>query len=538
MFRVAALVVSLVLFGFTALPGIGCGVSCAGAGTIWQAAFPAEPDGSGHQAGRAALDKDGNIILSGFVEGKNGNYDCLTLKYAPDGKLLWSRTYDYSWYDVGFAATTGRDGSVYVACASHDLENPGDMALHVYYTDYVLLKYTPDGELVFDVAASGFRKNNEPSDIAAGGDGSIYLTGSAKVTTDTYSVYYTVKFSPSGELLWEKVEDWGVDARATAIAKDSQGNMLVTGYYKDPVNGNDDIRTLRYSPSNGKTLMDKTFIPPDFSNGEEAHDIAVLSDDGFVVTGYTSYGGGNTLTVAFTPDGETLWDETYQGASVQNKGRAVGIGQDGRTFVLANMLPSGEGSPVIIVYDGEGRLEQGVTLDYGGLAVTATDLLAAPDGELIAAATEAARTGAPSIILKRVEPPPPPRIVSLRGADVFAGNSRLTLFRPAMPMLRTILLTRRDVSGGSGQNGTVYEAKAAAAPDGYEYRFYVSRSTPLKWEPVTDYTPVNCWYAPPGETGKLTGVMVHARAAGSELRYEASCAINLAMADNSKKGGH
>jgi hypothetical protein len=537
LFRVAALVVSLVLFGFTALPGIGRGVSCAGAGTIWQAAFPAEPDGSGHQAGRAALDKDGNIILSGFVEGKNGNYDCLTLKYAPDGKLLWSRTYDYSWYDVGFAVTTGRDGSVYVACASHDLENPGDMALHVYYTDYVLLKYTPDGELVFDVAASGFRKNNEPSDIAAGGDGSIYLTGSAKVTTDTYSVYYTVKFSPSGELLWEKVEDWGVDARATAIAKDSQGNMLVTGYYKDPVNGNDDIRTLRYSPSNGKTLMDKTFIPPDFSNDEEAHDIAVLSDDGFVVTGYTSYGGGNTLTVAFTPDGETLWDETYQGASVQNKGRAVGIGQDGRTFVLANMLPSGEGSPVIIVYDGEGRLEQGVTLDYGGLAVTATDLLAAPDGELIAAATEAARTGAPSIILKRVEPPPP-RTVSLRGADVFAGNSRLTLFRPAMPMLRTILLTRRDVSGGSGQNGTVYEAKAAAAPDGYEYRFYVSRSTPLKWEPVTDYTPVNCWYAPPGETGKLTGVMVHARAAGSELRYEASCAINLAMADNSKKGGH
>lgn len=426
----------ITLLCISGLTGAGYAAGLSGR-TVWEARFPAEQDDTGRQATGLAADPDGNIIVSGYVEGKDGNYDALVLKYSPDGKLLWSRVYDYSWHDVGHAAASGHDGEVYIADTSQDLENPVDKYLNVYSTEYVALRYGPDGILVFDVASKGYGRNCEPADIAVDGEGSIYLTGYATVQTRAYTVYYTVKFSAGGELVWEKPEDWGVDAKGVAIALDPYGNVLVTGYMMDPINQNNDIRTLKYSPDTGHTLMDKTYRSLELQEDEKAADMAVLPDGGFVVTGGTTVlPGGTTLTVAYGPDGSVAWASPYSGAGGPNSGAAVSMDQYGRTYVLA-ATPEDEGvsGVSLLVYDTDGNPPTALPVEFGGARVQPADITAAQDGDIIIAVNELPDRGVASIRLMRAGALPPPGRPEPTGAQLLDKRTRISLFWPAMPMV-------------------------------------------------------------------------------------------------------
>lgn len=430
----------ITLLCMTLLPGAGyaAGLSGLSGRTVWEARFPAEPDDTGRQATGLAADPDGNIVVSGYVEGKDGNYDALVLKYKPDGALLWSRAYDYSWHDVGYAAAAGHDGEVYIADTSQDLENPVDKYLNVYSAEYVALRYGPDGKLVFDAASHGYGRNCEPADIAVDGEGNIYLTGYATVPTGSYTVYYTVKFSASGELAWEKPEDWGVDARAVAIALDPDGNALVTGYMMDSINQNNDIRTLKYSPDTGRTLMDKTYRSLELQEDEKAADMAVMPDGGFVVTGgTTALPGGTTLTVAYGPDGSAAWASPYAGADGPNSGAAVCMDQYGRAYVLA-ATPEDEGvsGVSLLVYDTDGITSSALPVEFGGARVQPADIITVQNGDIIVAVNELPDRGVASIRLMRIGALPPPGRKEPSGAQLLDGRTRISLFWPAMPMAR------------------------------------------------------------------------------------------------------
>ena len=75
---------------------------------------PAHGSDHGHDV---KTDAAGNVFVTGWIETTTGNPDFYTVKYSPDGDLLWGNTYAGSatGTDYGYALTLDPSGNVYVA---------------------------------------------------------------------------------------------------------------------------------------------------------------------------------------------------------------------------------------------------------------------------------------------------------------------------------------------------------------------------------------------------------------------------------------
>jgi len=81
--------------------------------------------------------------VTGWIETETGNEDCHTVKYSPQGDLLWENTYAGSptGTDYGYALTLDPNGNVYVAGFGNGT-NPATF-------DIFVLKYDADGNSVW-----------------------------------------------------------------------------------------------------------------------------------------------------------------------------------------------------------------------------------------------------------------------------------------------------------------------------------------------------------------------------------------------------
>ena len=125
--------------------------------------------------------------------------------------------------------------------------------------------------------------------LALDGQGNVYVTGQS-MGSGTDNDYATRKYSPSGQLLWAKRYNGPAnsDDSAWALALDSQGNVYVTGHSMGSGTGYD-YATLKYSPS-GQLLWTKRYNGP--GNGNDSANALALGSQGTVyVTGYSTGSG-------------------------------------------------------------------------------------------------------------------------------------------------------------------------------------------------------------------------------------------------------
>ena len=74
---------------------------------------PAHGSDHGHDV---ETDSAGNVFVTGWIETTTGNHDSHTVKYSPNGDLLWANTYAGSatGTDYGYALAVDPSGNVYV----------------------------------------------------------------------------------------------------------------------------------------------------------------------------------------------------------------------------------------------------------------------------------------------------------------------------------------------------------------------------------------------------------------------------------------
>ncbi|MEO6694781.1 MAG: hypothetical protein ABIY50_10900, partial [Ignavibacteria bacterium] len=65
-----------------------------------------------------AIDDSDNVYVTGGSEINNLNYNIVTLKYAPDGKVIWTRSFDGGAWDYGTDIEVDGDGNVYIVGAA------------------------------------------------------------------------------------------------------------------------------------------------------------------------------------------------------------------------------------------------------------------------------------------------------------------------------------------------------------------------------------------------------------------------------------
>jgi hypothetical protein len=247
-------------------------------------------DGSGHSAQLAnavAVDRDGNVFMTGGWFNQNTSFDYVTFKYSSAGVLLWTNRYDGPAHgpDHSTAIKTDKSGNVFVTGYSASFDGP---------YDYATVKYSGAGVPLWTnrLEAPG---SLQAVAMAVDGNGNVFVTG----YTDTFSVnpdYVTVGYSNSGVPLWTNLYNGLGNSNdfASGIAVDGSGNVYVTGRSQG-VAGDDDYATLKYSGA-GELLWTRRYNGPD--SYDDATALAVTTNGTVFVTGTSD---GLPTTIAYAP---------------------------------------------------------------------------------------------------------------------------------------------------------------------------------------------------------------------------------------------
>lgn len=145
--------------------------------------------------GAIAIDKNGNVYVTGTDQTFPYFYDYRTVKYNANGKQLWTAKYDgpSSGNDFANAIAVDNNGNVYVTGQSQDKA--------IFYWDIATVVYSSSG---VQKAVARFNGTKDSDDvayaIALDNSGNVYVAGSTtnkQTSTDFTTIKYRVPASAS-----------------------------------------------------------------------------------------------------------------------------------------------------------------------------------------------------------------------------------------------------------------------------------------------------------------------------------------------------
>ncbi|MEO8211376.1 MAG: SBBP repeat-containing protein, partial [bacterium] len=327
-----------------------------------------------------AIDKEGNIYLAGYSEGKGTGKDFLTIKYSDKGEVIWSQRFAGIGFateseDAAKAIVADDNGNVYVTGYSSlgragvdfctikynakgheewvsyfsglgNIEDSYDEATSIATdgggsiyvagnstggangSDICILKYDESGNQVWASIFNGTANGNDYAvSVKADKQGFVYVAGTTEGIT-TGKDYFTAKYSKSGDPEWVETYN-GVekkflinDDEASALDVDGSGNVYVTGYSYAAITGKD-FCTVKYN-SAGKIewvsrIDNSEKMPISLLFDDEAKAIAVSTSGEVYVTGKTSNAqlGSDYFTVKIGSKGKELWRRLFNSETIE-----------------------------------------------------------------------------------------------------------------------------------------------------------------------------------------------------------------------------
>jgi len=120
-------------------------------------------------AGEIKVGPDGAIYVAGYTETNIGWFDFLIYKLTPEGQLEWQRNYDYVADDDSVTGLSlDRFGNAYITGYSYG----GDGCM-----DWVTMKYNPEGALIWTARHSTFDEDDQSYDITVNSLGDVFVAG-------------------------------------------------------------------------------------------------------------------------------------------------------------------------------------------------------------------------------------------------------------------------------------------------------------------------------------------------------------------------
>ena len=120
------------------------------------------------------------------------------------------------------------------------------------------------------------------------------------------------KLDSKGNLLWEKKFGGSRHDRFRGIRQTSDGRYVVAGTTTSKGAGAGDVRIMKLN-TKGNIIWDKVYGG---KGNDWAFSLALTSDEGYVVTGYTKSKGAGSMDIwvlKLDVNGDLLWDKTFGG---------------------------------------------------------------------------------------------------------------------------------------------------------------------------------------------------------------------------------
>ncbi|MCY7361064.1 MAG: SBBP repeat-containing protein [Ignavibacteria bacterium] len=187
-----------------------------------------------HNSKFVQVDDSGNVYVSGTVAGPMYYDDYGTVKYNSSGIQQWSRTYAGSanFIDQIWGMAIDNIGNVYVTGYSTEIGTG---------YDYTTIKYNSTGEQIW-LRRYNYGLNDNPMDMKIDNFGNVYITGQSVGNGTNYD-FATVKYDSSGNQKWVTRYNYGnqSDDESRVIVVDNNGSIYVTGL------SNENCVTIKYT---------------------------------------------------------------------------------------------------------------------------------------------------------------------------------------------------------------------------------------------------------------------------------------------------
>jgi hypothetical protein len=275
-----------------------------------------------------------------YVTGNSGasaDTDIRTAAYAPDGTLLWSKTYNgpQNGGDQSRGITLGPGGLVYV---TGNTPGPGSWARVL-----VLAYDAATGNLVKSFEyTSGSGNSEHGGSIAVDTAGTIFVGGG---TTGDGGDALVLAFEPNGQLRWKRTWDgaaWGPYSQDTALevlmAPDGNPVVMIHGVMASL---HPDYVVIKYAAATGATVWEASW---GVAGGDYPRDMEIDEQGDVYVTGTGIESQDKFSTIKLDgSDGGLVW-QAYDWTGYHNGVAALALDGKGGVYVTGGVDPDGDES--------------------------------------------------------------------------------------------------------------------------------------------------------------------------------------------------
>ena len=229
-----------------------------------------------------------------------------------EGDIVWNKTFSGSLNSSADSIQQTSDGGYIVAGEIYSLSAGG--------YDVCVLRLDSRGNLLWDKKFGEFEKDERVADVQQTIDGGYILAGMEKRTIvpgqteskggEEHACVW--KLDANGNLLWDKKFGGSRHDRFRGIRQISDGAYVVAGTTTSKGAGAGDVRIMKLDPK-GNIIWDKVYGG---KGNDWAFSLALTSDDGYAVTGYTTSKGAGSMDIwvlKLDANGNLLWDKTFGG---------------------------------------------------------------------------------------------------------------------------------------------------------------------------------------------------------------------------------
>ncbi|MEM7158436.1 MAG: DUF4215 domain-containing protein [Myxococcota bacterium] len=307
--------------------GDECNADCTTAG-LWTDTYNG-PANSNDTIYGTASDSDGNVIVVGesLVTGEGDNI--WVRKYTAAGAVDWTQTYHGVTSDIGYAVAVNGADQIFVAGSSFTLDDGRDAWIR---------RYSDTGGTAWTQTYNGnANENDEALGIAVDPSGNVVVAGYTTTATAGSDIWVR-KYNSSGNVQWTRTASGtgNEDDEGHAIATDSDGNVIVTGYAWAG-GASRDVWVRKYDAA-GNVDWTETFGGGE--GNDEGNGVAADSAGNVVVVGYvtTASNGRDVWVRKYSAAGAEQWTQTYDAPQNANDtGRGVTIDGNDEIVVAASI---------------------------------------------------------------------------------------------------------------------------------------------------------------------------------------------------------
>jgi hypothetical protein len=297
---------------------------------LWQANVNGPGANGAGSASAVEFDRDGNVLLAGWVENMDADKDLAVAKFSRGGDLLWLETWGgiVDGEDAAVAMAVDSVGYVYVAGYT-ETEDAG--------FDYVTARYTPTGVLDWLSTYNGPADSADvPTCLALDGSGGVIVSGkSAGIGTNID--FATVHYAATGREMWSARYNGAYNYMdiVGAVATDGAGTTYICGrsYEEDEQVY---ATVIRYDETGTGVWLTRVEDPDSARTSFRPVGLALGPSGDLFMSGY---GNRAFLAARLDTTGDTVWTSRAD-ASGSCRAYAATTDRSGRTYVVGRELGS------------------------------------------------------------------------------------------------------------------------------------------------------------------------------------------------------